>query len=49
MGAAVCQQVRAAWGLTIRNGFGQTETMVQMGNPPGPALKFGRMSRPLPG
>ena len=31
----VIDQVRAAWGLTIRDGFGQTETTAQIGNPPG--------------
>ena len=45
----VIEQVRAAWGLTIRDGFGQTETTAQVGNPPGQALKFGSMGRPLPG
>jgi acetyl-CoA synthetase len=41
--------VRAAWGLTIRDGFGQTETTAQVGNPPGQPLKPGAMGRPLPG
>jgi acetyl-CoA synthetase len=45
----VIEQVRAAWGLTIRDGFGQTETTAQIGNPPGSALKPGSMGRPLPG
>ncbi|MEN9317289.1 MAG: Acetyl-coenzyme synthetase [Pseudomonadota bacterium] len=45
----VIEQVRAAWGLTIRDGFGQTETTAQIGNPPGAALKPGSMGRPLPG
>jgi acetyl-CoA synthetase len=45
----VIEQVRAAWGLTIRDGFGQTETTAQVGNPPGQLLKFGSMGRPLPG
>ncbi len=45
----VIEQVRAAWGLTIRDGFGQTETTAQVGNPPGQKLKFGSMGRPLPG
>ncbi len=45
----VIQQVKAAWGLTIRDGFGQTETTAQIGNPPGLALKPGSMGRPLPG
>jgi acetyl-CoA synthetase len=45
----VIAQVRAAWGLTIRDGFGQTETTAQVGNPPGQPLKPGSMGRPLPG
>jgi fatty-acyl-CoA synthase len=45
----VIGQVRAAWGLTIRDGFGQTETTAQIGNPPGQLLKPGSMGRPLPG
>ncbi|HLY54943.1 MAG TPA: AMP-binding protein [Stellaceae bacterium] len=40
---------RSAWGLTIRDGYGQTETTAQIGNPPGQALKPGSMGRPLPG
>ncbi len=32
----VIEQVRRPWGLTIRDGFGQTETTVQIGNTPGP-------------
>ena len=45
----VIEQVRSAWGLTIRDGFGQTETSAQVGNPPGQPLKAGSMGRPLPG
>ena len=45
----VIEQVRKAWGLTIRDGFGQTETTAQVGNPPGSTLKPGSMGRPLPG
>ena len=45
----VIEQVRSAWGLTIRDGFGQTETTAQVGNPPGQPIKFGSMGRPLPG
>jgi len=45
----VIEQVRAAWGLTIRDGFGQTETTAQVGNTPGQPLKPGSMGRPLPG
>jgi acetyl-CoA synthetase len=45
----VIDQVRSAWNLTIRDGFGQTETTAQIGNPPGQPLKIGSMGRPLPG
>ncbi len=45
----VIEQVRSAWHLTIRDGYGQTETTAQIGNPPGGALKPGSMGMPLPG
>lgn len=45
----VIEQVRSAWNITIRDGFGQTETTAQIGNPPGAPLKPGSMGRPLPG
>ena len=45
----VIEQVRSAWGLTIRDGYGQTETTAQIGNTPGQVLKAGSMGRPLPG
>jgi acetyl-CoA synthetase len=45
----IIEQVRAAWGLTLRDGYGQTETTAQVGNPPGQRLKPGSMGRPLPG
>jgi acetyl-CoA synthetase len=45
----VIEQVRKAWGITVRDGFGQTETTAQIGNPPGQPLKPGSMGRPLPG
>jgi len=41
--------VQRAWGITIRDGFGQTETTAQVGNPPGQRSKPGSMGRPLPG
>jgi acetyl-CoA synthetase len=45
----VIEQVRAAWGITIRDGYGQTETTALVGNPPGQPIRFGSMGRPLPG
>ncbi|MBM3547911.1 MAG: AMP-binding protein [Alphaproteobacteria bacterium] len=45
----VIERVRAAWGLTIRDGYGQTETTAQVGNSPGQSVKAGSMGRPLPG
>lgn len=45
----VIEQVRRAWGVTIRDGFGQTETAVQVANSPGQELKTGSMGRPSPG
>jgi acetyl-CoA synthetase len=45
----VIEQVRQAWGVTIRDGFGQTETSVQIANTPGQAVKAGSMGRPVPG
>jgi acetyl-CoA synthetase len=45
----VIEQVRDAWGVTIRDGFGQTETTAQIGNPPGLPVKPGSMGKPLPG
>ena len=45
----VISQVEHAWELTIRDGYGQTETTAQIGNPPGQPLRPGSMGRPLPG
>ncbi|MGH4034706.1 AMP-binding protein [Actinomycetota bacterium Odt1-20B] len=45
----VIARVREAWGVTIRDGFGQTETAVQVANSPGQPLKSGSMGRPTPG
>ncbi len=45
----VIEQVRARWGLTVRDGYGQTETTAQVGNSPGQPVKPGSMGRPLPG
>src|SRR5690242_13505802 len=45
----VIAKVERAWGLTIRDGFGQTETTLQVGNTPGQPVKPGSMGRPMPG
>ncbi|ALK97864.1 AMP-dependent synthetase [Massilia sp. WF1] len=45
----VIEQVERAWGIRIRDGFGQSETTCQIGNPPGQLVKPGSMGRPLPG
>ncbi|HEX7883936.1 MAG TPA: AMP-binding protein [Afipia sp.] len=45
----VIEQVKAAWGLTIRDGYGQTETTALAGNSPGQTVKVGSMGRPMPG
>jgi acetyl-CoA synthetase len=45
----VIDQVKAAWGLTIRDGYGQTETTALAGNSPGQKVKVGSMGRPMPG
>jgi acetyl-CoA synthetase len=45
----IIERIRSAWGITVRDGFGQTETTAQIGNTPGQPLKAGSMGRPLPG
>lgn len=45
----VIEQVREQWGLTLRDGFGQTETTAQVGNTPGSPVRPGSMGKPLPG
>ena len=45
----VIEQVRKAWGITVRDGFGQSETTAQVGNTPGQIVRAGSMGRPLPG
>jgi acetyl-CoA synthetase len=45
----IIETIRAAWTLEIRDGYGQTETTAQIGNPPGQKVKPGSMGRPLPG
>jgi acetyl-CoA synthetase len=45
----VINRVREAWGITIRDGFGQTETSVMIANTPGQGVVAGAVGRPLPG
>jgi acetyl-CoA synthetase len=45
----VIAKVRNAWGITIRDGYGQTETTCLFGNSPGQLVKPGSMGRPMPG
>ena len=45
----VIAQVQRAWGLTVRDGYGQTETTASVGNSPGLPVRPGSMGRPLPG
>jgi acetyl-CoA synthetase len=47
---AVIDQIRTAWdGVTVRDGFGQTETTAQIGNTVGLEVRPGSMGKPLPG
>jgi acetyl-CoA synthetase len=45
----VIEQVRRAWGLTVRDFYGQTETTMIVGNSPGQRIVPGSMGRPSPG
>jgi acetyl-CoA synthetase len=45
----VISQIRRQWGLTLRDGYGQTEMTAVVGNTPGSPVKDGSMGRPLPG
>ncbi|TQS44975.1 AMP-binding protein [Cryptosporangium phraense] len=45
----VVHRVRRAWGLTIREGYGQSETTALVGHTPGSPVTLGAMGRPLPG
>ncbi len=45
----VIERVKGAWGLTVRDGYGQTETTALIGNSPGLSVKAGSMGRPLLG
>lgn len=45
----VIEVVERAWGLTIRDGYGQTETTAQIANSPGQTVRPGSVGRALPG
>ncbi|HSN28432.1 MAG TPA: AMP-binding protein, partial [Kofleriaceae bacterium] len=45
----VIDAVKHAWGITVRDGYGQTETTAQVGNSPGLPVRAGSMGKPLPG
>ncbi len=45
----VIDRVRTAWNITIRDGFGQTENVLLLGNFPGQKIKPGAVGKPSPG
>ncbi|MDN5630983.1 AMP-binding protein [Glutamicibacter protophormiae] len=45
----IIARVREAWGTDIRDGYGQTESSLQIANTPGMPVKPGAMGRALPG
>jgi acetyl-CoA synthetase len=45
----VIERVRNQWGITIRDGFGQTENVLLLGNFPGQTVKLGSAGKPSPG
>ena len=45
----VIERVQEAWGVMIRDGFGQTETTVMIANTPRQTVRPGSMGRPVPG
>jgi acetyl-CoA synthetase len=45
----IIERVQKAWGIALRDGYGQTETTALIGNSPGQQLKPGSMGRPMPG
>jgi acetyl-CoA synthetase len=49
LNSEIIERVRDDWDITVRDGFGQTETTAQIGNPPGLPVRPGSMGRPLPG
>ena len=49
LNSEVIHRIQDAWGVTVRDGFGQTETTMLIGNGPGRPVVSGSMGRPLPG
>ena len=49
LNAEIIEKVRRAWGVTIRDGFGQTENVCLLGNFPGQEVKPGSVGKPSPG
>ena len=45
----IIDHVRAVWGLTIRDGYGQTESSAVAGNSPAQPVKSASVGRPMPG
>ena len=45
----VIEQVARAWGVSLRDSYGQTETTMMVGNAIGQRVVAGSMGRPLPG
>jgi acetyl-CoA synthetase len=45
----VIERVQAAWGLTVRDGYGQTEVTALVGNTAALPVRPGSMGKPLPG
>ncbi|MGO2110382.1 MAG: AMP-binding protein, partial [Pseudoclavibacter sp.] len=45
----VIHRVEEHWGMTIRDGYGQTESTASVANTPGQTVRPGSMGRPLPG
>jgi acetyl-CoA synthetase len=45
----IIEHVRKVWGLTVREGYGQTETTLQIGSFPGETVKLGSMGQEAPG
>ncbi|MBT2467889.1 AMP-binding protein [Streptomyces sp. ISL-66] len=45
----LADEIRSAWGVPVRDGYGQTETTALIGTTPGTAPRAGLLGRPLPG